>query len=465
MLEHLRERARGQRLREPRVVLEQDVPVGEEPEEDELERIALPDDRLLDLVEDADRRAPVPRRAPRLHGLQRSRRPASSSCGEMPRLSRSSGAARSGRTSSQAASPRAACAQRRARSRARSACATQAGRRRSSAAAGRSGSGGRTTRRLPARPRARSGRGSPAGDVELALARRASRSGRLRRERSSQSAGGRARRRSRRARAHRCEPRGRARPGAKSDDRDERERREDEEPERADGGRASRRSLDRPSVDRSGCRRISLRHAAARPGPARERRSPPPSSCCRCSCWENLACVKSAVSRAIASEPSARSPRTRARYSSDVSAGRRAMPFGREHALHSRVRRDDRAARVGLGAEVVERLVEHDGEFLRELPATAPSAARARRSATTYAITAATTRPTTIAIGSHETLGSYTTLGSDRASSGRSGLPPNGGSSSTGLLRRRIPTLDAPVRERGEDGDEDEPARRASVRR
>jgi hypothetical protein len=35
--EHLRERARRQRLRETRVVLEQDVTVGEKPEEDELE--------------------------------------------------------------------------------------------------------------------------------------------------------------------------------------------------------------------------------------------------------------------------------------------------------------------------------------------------------------------------------------------------------------------------------------------
>ena len=49
--EHLRERAGRERLREARVVLEQDVPVGEEAEEDELERVALADDGLLDLVE------------------------------------------------------------------------------------------------------------------------------------------------------------------------------------------------------------------------------------------------------------------------------------------------------------------------------------------------------------------------------------------------------------------------------
>ena len=49
--EHLRERARSERLREARVVLEQHVTVGEEPEQDELERLALADDGLLDLVE------------------------------------------------------------------------------------------------------------------------------------------------------------------------------------------------------------------------------------------------------------------------------------------------------------------------------------------------------------------------------------------------------------------------------
>jgi hypothetical protein len=50
---HLCERARRERLREARVVLEQHVTVREQPEQDELERVALPDDRSLDLVEDA----------------------------------------------------------------------------------------------------------------------------------------------------------------------------------------------------------------------------------------------------------------------------------------------------------------------------------------------------------------------------------------------------------------------------
>ena len=187
------------------------------------------------------------------------------------------------------------------------------------------------------------------------------------------------------------------------------------------GGRASRRSLDRPSVDRGRCREPARCHAAARPGPARERRSPPPSSCCRCSCWENLACVKSAVSRAIASEPSARSPRTRARYSSDVSAGRRAMPFGREHALHSRVRRDDRATRVGLRAEVVERLVEHDGEVLRELSAPRRPLARlgARRRRTRSRLQPRGRRQSRS--GSTTRSARTRRSASDRGSSGRSG--------------------------------------------
>ena len=49
---HLREGARGQRLGETREVLDQHVPVGEDAEQDELERVALADDRALDLVED-----------------------------------------------------------------------------------------------------------------------------------------------------------------------------------------------------------------------------------------------------------------------------------------------------------------------------------------------------------------------------------------------------------------------------
>ena len=112
----LRERARDQRLREAREVLDQDVAVGEHPEQDELERLALADDRPLDLVEDparaalapasstlastsslSDSQASLDRRARRaLDGVDRSG------------VNRSSGASRSGRTSSHSSSPRAA---------------------------------------------------------------------------------------------------------------------------------------------------------------------------------------------------------------------------------------------------------------------------------------------------------------------------------------------------------------------
>ena len=64
--EDLGEGAGGERLREARVVLEQDVPVGEEPEQNELERIALADDGLFDLVEDVARERLNPCE---LHGL------------------------------------------------------------------------------------------------------------------------------------------------------------------------------------------------------------------------------------------------------------------------------------------------------------------------------------------------------------------------------------------------------------
>ena len=49
----LGEGARGQRLREPGHVLEQDVAVGEQAEQDQLELLALADDGALDLVEQA----------------------------------------------------------------------------------------------------------------------------------------------------------------------------------------------------------------------------------------------------------------------------------------------------------------------------------------------------------------------------------------------------------------------------
>ena len=49
----LGEGARGQRLREARHVLEQDVAVGEQAEQDQLELLPLADDGALDLVDEA----------------------------------------------------------------------------------------------------------------------------------------------------------------------------------------------------------------------------------------------------------------------------------------------------------------------------------------------------------------------------------------------------------------------------
>ena len=49
----------------------------------------------------------------------------------------------------------------------------------------------------------------------------------------------------------------------------------------------------------------------------------------------------------------------------------------REHALEAGVRGDDRAARVGLGPQVVERLVEDDCELLSEVSVRAPAPSRA----------------------------------------------------------------------------------------
>ena len=102
--QNLRERARGERLREARVVLEQDVSVREEAEPDELERLPLADDRLLDLVEHLGGELLD------LCELHQTLSSASttwaSSRGGIPFASRSSGAGRSGRTSSQASSPR-----------------------------------------------------------------------------------------------------------------------------------------------------------------------------------------------------------------------------------------------------------------------------------------------------------------------------------------------------------------------
>ena len=64
----------------------------------------------------------------------------------------------------------------------------------------------------------------------------------------------------------------------------------------------------------------------------------------------------------------------RCRYSSGASAGLRGSPDGRKGALHAGVGGDHRAARVHLGAEIVEGLLEHVGEHRA---AASPAAARA----------------------------------------------------------------------------------------
>ena len=93
--------ARDQRLRQAGEVLDQHVAVGEDPEQDELERLALADDRRA-----------RPRRGSRSHGGRRSSTftepPAPRSFGELGRRDASGwrfeGGCRSGRTSSQSSS-------------------------------------------------------------------------------------------------------------------------------------------------------------------------------------------------------------------------------------------------------------------------------------------------------------------------------------------------------------------------
>ena len=97
----LRERARDQRLGEAGEVLDQHVAVGEQAEQHELERVALADDRLLDLVEDpVGERAHLVQRRARTSQSAPARRPARPAraptrCGS----SRSCGGSRSGRIS------------------------------------------------------------------------------------------------------------------------------------------------------------------------------------------------------------------------------------------------------------------------------------------------------------------------------------------------------------------------------
>src|SRR5262249_2790267 len=102
-LRHLGEGARCERLRQARVVLDQDVPVTEQAEEDELDRIALSDDRTLDFVDD------LAAQVANLLELHQSASDAlsarSSAAAETPGAWRCSEAGRSGRTSSHASAP------------------------------------------------------------------------------------------------------------------------------------------------------------------------------------------------------------------------------------------------------------------------------------------------------------------------------------------------------------------------
>ena len=142
MLGHLRERPRRQRLREARVVLEQHVPVGEQADQHELERLALADDGALDLVED-------PRRVLlHLGELHQSASSETTTCRSesrsIPRPKRSCGGSRSSRTSSHVVVAERAPRSIRARVEVDPAPRAAAARTRSGGASAAAGSGGRT---------------------------------------------------------------------------------------------------------------------------------------------------------------------------------------------------------------------------------------------------------------------------------------------------------------------------------
>ena len=103
----LRERARDQRLGEPRVVLQQHVAVAQQREQDQLERPSLAHDGLLDLVEDQLR---VPAHVGERGHSDSTRSIAAATCSRgTPGPCRSAGGGRSGRSSSHASSPSSAC--------------------------------------------------------------------------------------------------------------------------------------------------------------------------------------------------------------------------------------------------------------------------------------------------------------------------------------------------------------------
>src|SRR5262249_55753809 len=102
-VEGLREAARDQRLREPRIVLDQDVAVGEEAEQHELERLPLADDGALDLGEDAVRLRTCLVDGAQIASSWSTTTPSSSTVG--PLAIRAAGGCASGRTASQALPP------------------------------------------------------------------------------------------------------------------------------------------------------------------------------------------------------------------------------------------------------------------------------------------------------------------------------------------------------------------------
>src|SRR5204863_2611143 len=104
---HLREGARNQGLGQAREVLDQDVAVGEEAQQHELERFALADDRSLDLLED-----PVGTLRELLdrHSSSSLATAAPSASGSRPPAKRLPGGSRSGRTTSHSCPPSASSA-------------------------------------------------------------------------------------------------------------------------------------------------------------------------------------------------------------------------------------------------------------------------------------------------------------------------------------------------------------------
>ena len=215
---HLREGPRCERLREPRVVLEQHVAVGEQAHQDELERLALADDGALDLVEDPRRVAPGPGRAPSERSPVRRRRAGARRCRRRRRSARSAARDRRGRSPMHRRRVRGA--RRRGSRPGRFRAGTPGARSRSGQGAGAGLYEGRRRSRGRVRPRAPCvrARGSAACDARECAARRrtptAARGGSASAHRREQLGRGRSRRARGDTRARRG-PHGRARPGAR----------------------------------------------------------------------------------------------------------------------------------------------------------------------------------------------------------------------------------------------------------